>query len=82
MISVWKKKRFRSSVVKKITIHYPSIKPFYAIPCRICHEIHHPLYGNIRFITMFTRATPGSYPEPGESSPHPHILFLQVSVYY
>lgn len=78
MISVLKKKRFRSSMIKEKKIQYTftSIKPFYVIPCRICLEIHHSLYGNIRFILMFIAHTPGSYPEPAESSPHPHILLL------
>jgi hypothetical protein len=33
-------------------------------------------YGTRRFITVFTRAATGPYPEPDESSPYHLILFL------
>jgi len=32
--------------------------------------------GNHRFITYSQEPTTGPYPEPDESSPHPHTLFL------
>jgi hypothetical protein len=33
-------------------------------------------YGTQRFITMFARACHLTYPNPIESSPHPHILLV------